>query len=182
MIRLEALSHEQKRFLLKRYRVDVDDPVRFRRRYRFAIMFSWIGPLLAVGLLWDGTPGSAAFSGKPAEFVAWCLVVFRVFGDAFLFAFAWKNARPGASDETYAWHSLFEDRIRPPAPPFLRWVGLSSSIAIVLVTALTGRPLLAAAWVCMIIASIARGSWGDRIVRCELDRIDSEEIKPALPT
>ncbi len=181
MINPDSLSPHQKRYLQQRYRLDVDEKVRFRRRDRFAIMFLWIGPLLAAGLLWDGAPGSPAYSAKPAEYATWSLVAFILFGSAIVFLADWsriRRGRQGSQSSEFIWYTLFRHRIRPPTPGFVRWVGRASSLAIVLVAVLTRRPILAAAWALAIAAINAHGRWEDRIVRRELKNIEAGSAQP----
>ncbi len=181
MISPDSLSPHQKRYLRQRYRLDVDEKARFRRRDRFAIMFLWIGPLLAAGLLWDGTPRSPAFSAKPAEYAAWFLVAFLLIGRAIVFLADWSRVRrgpQGSQSSEFFWYTLLQHRIRPPIPAFVRWVGWASSLAIVLIAALTGRPILAAAWALAIAALHAHDRWEDRIVRRELEKIEARSLQP----
>ena len=181
MINPDSLSAHQKRYLQQHYRLDVDERVRFRRRDRFAIMFLWIQPLLAAGLLWEGTPASPAFSARPAEYATWSLVAFTLLGSAAVFLADWSRVRrlQRGSQSSEVWYALFRHRIGPPKPAFLPWLGWANSLAIVFIAALTGRPILAATWVLTMAAVIVHGGWNDRIVRHELEKIERESPQPS---
>ena len=91
MIDPESLTEKQTSFLLHQYGIDVRARVRFLRHFRFQWMFCWVPPTLALGLVWDGTPGSTAYSDKPSEFVVWCFVAFFAAGELLL----WFGANRG---------------------------------------------------------------------------------------
>src|SRR6266850_2077758 len=108
MISPDSLSPRQKRYLGQCYGLDVDEKVRFRRRDRLAIMFLWIQPLLAAGLLWDGIVGSPACLAKPAEYAAWSFVAFLLIGGAIVFAGDWirvRRARQSSRSSEFIWYA-----------------------------------------------------------------------------
>jgi hypothetical protein len=171
VIRPSSLTRAQKRHLIQHFRIDVEDPVRFRRQDRFVALFIWIGPALALGLLWDGSPGSAAYHDKPFEILAWSVAGFFALGNIALWIALAIGTRPASCDKGYWWYILFRSQIRPRAPVLLRWIARISSVCVIGIAAATDRSMLALVWIAALAIDFAKDRWEDKAVRSELEQI-----------
>jgi len=173
----ETLTTEQKLFLRRRYRLDVENTVRSRRRHRLQIMFLWVMPLLAFGLVVLDAP-QGPLAERPTEIVVWSLSVFLLIAEPIVLLWLWLGTRkhPASSERLcFEWYVLFRDRIGRSSPAFVRWTHRICAIAIVAAAMVTGRPALAAAWVVAMSLGIARHVWEDRAVTGALDMFDRQQ-------
>jgi hypothetical protein len=139
------------------------------------MMFLWIMPALAAGLVFADIPGSVRLSERPAEILTWCLSTFLLSGEVFIFATIWKHVRDiqcPIGPPTFYWRLLFRDTIGLPSPAFVRWTHLTGAFAIALAAGLTARPLLAATWITTTIAGVLRRSWEQKTVERALETIE----------
>jgi len=135
-------------------------------------MLLWIMPALAIGLVWDGTPGSTAYSDKPMEPIAWCLASLFAVAELVLCFDHWKRPSAISLPASYWWFRLFRDRIGPVAPSGLKWAQRAGWYSVTLAAIVTGRPVLALAWLAPHLLNRLRSHREDKLVRSELQRIE----------
>jgi len=175
MIAPETLTAGQKRFLHRRFRLDVENRVRSRRRHRFQIMFLWVLPLIALGLIFVDDPANADLAHRPTEILAWSLTAVLFAAEPLVWLWIWRGTSTPPTDEgkrDFEWYVLFRDRIGLRSPELIRWTHRISTLTIAAAALATGRPALAVAWLAAIALGVARHAWEMKAVKRALAEID----------